>query len=171
MNLSNGIIMHTPDCCFQDKDNNRFRLRAAGIIIENDCILFATNESENYYYSIGGGIHLGETAEHAVIREVLEETGTPYEIDHLVFIHENFYKHDEGNLKNLSVHEITFYFLMKSRGTQQLNFNNNSQDIKEVLEWLPIDKFQEYKAYPTFFKEKLKNLQPHIEHILTIQNE
>jgi hypothetical protein len=106
-----------------------------------------------------------------VLREVLEETGTPYEIDHLIFIHENFYKHDDGILKDVTVHEITFYFLMKSRGTQQLNFNSNSQDIKEVLEWLPIDKLQEYKAYPTFLTEKLKNLQPQIKHILTIQNE
>ncbi len=171
MKLTNEIIMHTPDCCFQDKDNNRFRLRAAGIIIENDCILFATNESENYYYSIGGGIHLGETAEQAVLREVLEETGTAYEIDRLAFIQENFFKREDGLLKGLSCHEITFYFLMKSRGTQQLNSDSYTHGIKEVLEWLPIDKLQEYEAYPTFIKEKLKILQPHIEHILTIQKD
>ena len=25
--------------------------------------------------------------------------------------------------------------------------------------WLPIDKLNEYRAYPTFFKEKLKNIK------------
>lgn len=167
MKISNEIIMHTPDCCFQDKDNRRFRLRAAGIIIEDGCILFATNESERYYYSIGGGVHLGETAEQAVVREVFEETGIPYEIDRLAFIQENFFKRDDGMLKGLSCHEITFYFLMKPKGNQELNSNSYTQGFKETLEWLPIDNLHEYEAYPMFFREKLKNLSPHIEHILT----
>ena len=33
------------------------------------------NEKEDYFYSIGGGVHHGETAEDAVRREVFEETG------------------------------------------------------------------------------------------------
>ena len=40
-----------------------------------DCVLFAGNELEDYYYSIGSGVHMGETAEDAVKREVFEETG------------------------------------------------------------------------------------------------
>ena len=65
------------DCCFI-KENNWFRYRAAAIIVENDCVLFAGNELEDYYYSIGGGVHMGESAEEAVKREVLEETGVVY---------------------------------------------------------------------------------------------
>ena len=33
---------------------------------------------------------MGETSGQAVKREVLEETGVPYEIDRLAVIHENF---------------------------------------------------------------------------------
>lgn len=167
MKLSNEIIMHTPDCCFQSKDNQRFRLRAAGIIIENGCVLFATNESENYYYSIGGGVHLGETAEQAVVREILEETGIPYEVDRLAFVHENFFKRDDGMLKGLTCHEITFYFLMKPRGTQELNSDSYTQGFKESMHWLPIEQLEKYNAYPMFFREKLKNMSPYVEHILT----
>lgn len=65
------------DCCFI-KEYNWFRYRAAAIIVENDCVLFAGNELEDYYYSIGGGVHMGESAEEAVKREVLEETGVVY---------------------------------------------------------------------------------------------
>ena len=35
-------------------------------------------EPEDYYYSIGGGVHMGESAEEPVKREVLEETGVVY---------------------------------------------------------------------------------------------
>ena len=78
------------DCGFT-KESNWFRYRAAAIIVENNCVLFATNEKEDYLYSIGGGVHMGEMAEDAVLREVFEETGVHYEIDHLAIIHENFF--------------------------------------------------------------------------------
>ena len=113
MKISNMIDSINDDVCFQTSDNKRFRLRAAAIIIEDNHILFATNSSENYYYSIGGAINLGETAENAVKREVLEETGIAYEIDRLAFVQENFFKRNDGMLKGLICHEITFYFLMK----------------------------------------------------------
>ena len=63
------------DCGFT-KENNWFRYRAAAIIVENDCVLFAGNENEDYFYSIGGGVHMGETAENAVLREVTHRLDT-----------------------------------------------------------------------------------------------
>ena len=55
------------DCGFT-RDSSWFRYREAAIIVENDCVLFAGNEIEDYYYSIGGGVHMGETVEDAVKR-------------------------------------------------------------------------------------------------------
>ena len=77
--------------CGFTKDNKRFRYRAAATIIEDNCILFAGNASEDYFYSVGGAVHMGETAEDAAVREVYEETGVRYEIDRLAVIHENFF--------------------------------------------------------------------------------
>ena len=79
------------DCSFT-QDDNRFRYRAAAIIVENDCVLFAGNELVDYYYSIGGGVHMDESSEDAVKREVFEETGVFYEIERLAIIHENFFE-------------------------------------------------------------------------------
>ena len=70
------------DCGFTKK-NKWFRYSAAAIIIEKGHILFAGNERENYYYYVVGGVHIGESAEEAVKREVLEETGVEYEVDRL----------------------------------------------------------------------------------------
>ena len=156
------------DCGFT-KENKWFRYRAAAIIIEKDHILFAGNERENYYYSIGGGVHIGESAEEAVKREVLEETGVEYEVERLAFIHENFFDGD-GTLEGRECHEIALYFLMKPRGTQELNSNSYTQGVKENMYWLPIDKLNEYRAYPTFFREKLKDLKNEIQHIITYQD-
>ncbi len=160
------------DVCFQTNDNKRFRLRAAAIIIEENHVLFATNDSENYYYSIGGGIKIGESAEDAVLREVFEETGIDYEIDRLAFIQENFFKRNDGMLSGLDCHEITFFFLMKPKGKKEeitkesKTFNG---EITERVEWLPIVSLSKYEAYPAFFTEKLNDLKPYPEHIITFQ--
>ncbi len=121
-----GIIMELDiyqDCGFT-RDKNWFRYRAAAIIIENDCVLLASNEACDYFYSVGGGVHLGETAEEAIVREVFEETGIKYEVDRMAFVHENFFSESSGSLKGLDCHEIAFYFIMKPRGTQELNSNS-----------------------------------------------
>jgi len=157
------------DCGFE-KEDKWFRYRAAAIIIEDGYVLFAGNERDDYYYSIGGGVHIGESAEEAVKREVFEETGVKYEIDRLAFIHENFFTGD-GSLEGKKCHEISLYYLMKPRGTRELNSNSYSQGVKENMYWLPIDKLRDYIAYPTFFRDKLKNIKNEIEHIVTYENQ
>lgn len=150
------------------KDNKWFRYRAAAIIIEDGYVLLVGNERENYYYSIGGGVHIGEEARDAVVREVYEEAGVKYEIDRLAFIHENFFTGD-GTLEGMDCHEIAFYFIMKPRGTRELFSDSYTCDgIKEQMHWIPIDELDKYRAYPTFFKDKLKNIADSgIEHIVT----
>ncbi|WP_010291916.1 NUDIX hydrolase [Clostridium senegalense] len=155
------------DCGFTG-ENGWFRYRAAAIIVENGCVLFAKNQLENYYYSIGGVVHLGEKAEEAVKREVLEETGVAYEVEKLVFIHENFFD-GTGTLDGVRCHEIAFYFLMKPRGTQELNSNSYTQGVREYMHWLPIKNLKDYVAYPGFFAEKLLNIGDTIEHIVTFE--
>ena len=161
-----SIIQAEKNCAFTD-GNDWFRYRAAGIIVEDGCVLFAGNEREDYYYSIGGAVHMGETAEEAVLREVFEETGVNYEIDRLAVINENFFNENTGALKGYECHEICLYFLMKPRGTQELNSNSWTFGVREEMVWIPIEKLDEYKVFPSFMKDYLSRDHAGIEHIIT----
>lgn len=155
------------DCGFT-KENNWFRYRAAAIIIEDGCVLFASNQRDDYYYSIGGGVHMGETAEDAVLREVYEETGVHYEIDHLAVIHENFFNNNTGTLNAFDCHELSFYYMMKPRGNRKLNSNSISAfGDKELMHWVPLEDLDKVKAFPVFLKDYLSKEHTGVEHIVT----
>ena len=154
------------NCGFTD-ENRWFRYRAAAIIVEDGCVLFAGNEKEDYLYSIGGAVHMGETAEDAVKREVLEETGVEYDVDRLAVIHENFFHESKGSLKGMECHEIALYFMMKPRGTKTLRSNSYTMGVKETMHWVPIEKLDQYRAFPSFMKAYLQSDHRGIEHIVT----
>lgn len=154
------------DCSFEN-ENVWFRYRACAIIIKNDCVLMAKNDRDSYYYSVGGAVKIGETTEQAVIREVYEETGEIYEIDRLAFVHENLFTDTVGR----QGHEIALYYLMKPKGV--MTFEHccvNMYGVKKEVNWLEIEKFSMYKAYPTFFATELKDLMDEIKHITTIES-
>lgn len=157
----------TFDCGFQ-KENNWFRYRAAAIIVEDGCVLFAGNANEDYLYSIGGGVHMNEKAEDAVRREVFEETGVHYEVERLAVIHENFFDGHGGSLDGFHCHEVAMYYLMKPRGTQKLHSDSYTYGgVKEEMHWIPIENLDKYKAFPTFLKDYLSGSQEGILHIVT----
>ncbi len=158
------------DCGFT-KEYNWFRYRAAAIIVENDCVLLATNDKVDCYYSDGGGVQMGEKAEDAVVREVFEETGILYEIDRLAVIHENFFSDSSEFFKDLNCHEIALYFLMKAKGNQDLSSDSYTQGVRENMVWIPIDELDNHTVYPTFLKEYLNNKNTGILHIVTDENQ
>jgi ADP-ribose pyrophosphatase len=110
---------------------------------------------------------MGEKAEDAVAREVLEETGVKYEIDRLAVLHENFFNDNSGTLKDLDCHEISLYFLMKPRGTKELHSDSYTFGVKEKMHWIPIRDLDKYKAFPSFLKDYLSREHDGIEHIVT----
>ena len=138
--------------CYCQIEGKTFRYRASGIIIENGCVLLARNDRLPYLYSVGGGVHIDETAEDAVIREVFEETGVHYEIDRLAYISERFYKNE---------HRLSFYFLMKQKGTQDLNISNEA----EQMVWVPLTDLNQYEISPAWYKTELLNISANIVYI------
>ncbi len=68
-----------------------FQFRVGAIIIQDNKILMVRSHRDPHYHSVGGRVHLHETLEEAILREVFEETGTPMEIEKLGFVHEHFF--------------------------------------------------------------------------------
>ncbi len=157
------------NCSFIAEGNKKFRFRAAAIIIENGHVLMATNERAGYYYSIGGAVHVGELAKDAAEREAFEETGVHYKVDRLLVVHEVFFKDKSNSILNKYFsHEVSFYFLMKPRGTMQLPPHKSiCIDGVEKVAWLPLERYKEYNAFPAFFSDLLINIPDHVVHLET----
>lgn len=157
-------VNHLIRDCGYDDDGLWFRYRATAIILHDGKVLMARNETSPYYYSIGGGVHHGESAIDAVKREVLEETGVEMEVDRLAFIHENFFRDSiTPGLEERDCHELAFYFLMKYDPAVPLSTEPSLTTLGDVEwhEWIPIDEYGKTTTmYPTFFADELAAIGP-----------
>lgn len=98
-------------------ENEKFNYRVCAMIISDNTILAMHDERSPYYYLPGGRVKMGETAEHAVIREVQEELGVTTRIVRPLWMNQAFFTEDVDNLK---YHELCIYFLMDITGTDLL---------------------------------------------------
>ena len=67
--------------CTVPIDDGLLNIRVGAIICRGNEFLMMENDKDPFLYSVGGRVKFGETAQEAIVREVLEETGTQMEID------------------------------------------------------------------------------------------
>ena len=147
-------------------DDGILNIRVGAIIMKNGKILMVGNERSDYLYSVGGRIKFGETAEEAVVREVLEETGVKMEIDRLGFVHENYFYGDAPTNLGKLIYEISFFFYMKTPvDFTPVSDSFTEDNCEEYLRWVSLD--EDIKIYPTFFKTELKNPVDTVKHIVS----
>ena len=141
-------------------------LRVGAIIMREGRFLMVGNERNDYLYSVGGRIKFGETAEEAVRREVLEETGVELEIDRLGFVHENYFMGDAPYSRGKPIYEMSWYFFMKTPE----DFAPVSESFaegkgRERLVWVSPDEDRKY--FPAFFRTELASANTEVKHIIT----
>ena len=111
------------------------------------------------YYLPGGRVAIGETAEHAVIREVKEELGITPKIVRLLWLNQAFFTED---VDDLNYHELCSYFLMDITDTDLLGrgtkFTSKEGHRTHFFEWLEFDRLREEYFYPLFLKEEIFHL-------------
>ena len=147
-------------------DDGLINIRVGAIIMRDGKILMVGNERNDYFYSVGGRIKFGETAEEAVIREVLEETGVRMEVDRLGFVHENYFVGDDPGRVGKLIYEISFYFYMKvPRDFAPRSGSFTADHSKEYLVWAAPDEGR--TIYPTFFRTELLHPDGCVRHLIT----
>ena len=141
-------------------------IRVGAVILKNGRFLMVGNRRSDYLYSVGGRLKFGETAEEAVKREVLEETGARMEIERLGFVHENyFYGDSPANLGKL-IYEVSFFFYMRVPEDFEPKGASFTEDgSEEFLKWVSPD--EDTTLYPEFFRTELKHPEPTVKHFVT----
>lgn len=141
-------------------------IRVGAIILKDGKLLMVGNQRSDYLYSVGGRIKFGETAEQAVVREVIEETGVKMEIDRLGFVHENYFYGNEKLGSKKLIYEIAFFFYMKVPNNFMPKCDSFTDDnSNEYLKWISLD--DEQKIYPAFFKTELQKPVNSVRHFVT----
>ena len=137
------------DCCFKI-ETNWFRYRTGAILIRDNKMLFVKSKIGDYHYLVGGGVHMGETSEQCIEREVFEETGINAKVDYIAVVCENFFKGSGGIIDGYDCHTIEFYYFMKS---DDCDHCKTVTDDGEELVWIPVEEVAESKIKPHFIKE------------------
>lgn len=147
-------------------DDGILNIRVGAIIMQDRKILMVGNERADYLYSVGGRIKFGETAEEAIVREVLEETDVKMEVDRLGFVHENYFYGDAPSKQGKLVYEISLFFYMKVlRDFAPVSVSFTEDNSKEYLRWVSLD--ENRKAYPEFFRTELRNPTDVVKYFVT----
>ena len=146
-------------------DEGILNIRVGGIIMRDGKLLMVGNDRSDYLYSVGGRIKFGDTAEEAIVREILEETGVKMEIDRLGFVHENYFYGDAPSNLGKLIYEISFFFYMKvPNDFVPIGASFTEDNSKEYLKWVSLD--EDIKMYPEFFRTELKNPTDTVKHFI-----
>ncbi|MBR5948726.1 MAG: NUDIX domain-containing protein [Clostridia bacterium] len=144
----------------------RFNLRAAAIMINDGKVLAMSDERSPYFYLPGGKIALNETAEEAALRELREELGIEGSVVRPLYIAQSFFT-EEGSGERF--HEICFYLLVDCSSTDLLSrgesFIINERHHTLEFKWLDVNALEDAYFYPTFLRERMKNLPEGVEMI------
>lgn len=149
-------------------DDQKFNYRVCAMMISNEKILAMHDERSPYFYLPGGRVKMGETAEHAVIREVQEELHITPKIVRPLWLNQAFFTED---VDNLNYHELCIYFLMDISDTGLLargeKFTLEEGKHTHIFEWLEFGRLKEEYFYPLFLKENIY----HLPEVFTIRTE
>ena len=159
--------------CTVPIDDGLLNIRVGAIICRGNEFLMMENDKDPFLYSVGGRVKFGETAQEAIVREVLEETGTQMEIDRLGFVHENYFYLDEPGRENQVVYEISFYFYMKmpedfSPVCESFTGSNHKERLVVDITLLRVHISVCYGKIETeFFRTELKQPCGFVKHMCT----
>lgn len=140
----------------------RFNFRACAVVIKDGRLLCMRDEVAPYYYLLGGRVEIFETAEQAVLREILEECGTYATIIRPLWLAQSFFVEA---LKRQKYHEICIYYLINGVDFPSDNFYRKEGKHDFSFEWVPFDCLKEKYLKPEFIKREIFSLPDNLKFI------
>lgn len=143
------------DISFKTTDGE-FNYRAAAIIVHDGKLLVLQDEGIPHDYPPGGRVHLRESAEAALAREVREELDIDLPPHRLVFMAESFF-----TLMGTRYHEMCLYHLMEapaellSRGDSFTWVEGNEV---HHFRWVKFEELAHLSFFPIFLKDRIFSL-------------
>jgi ADP-ribose pyrophosphatase YjhB (NUDIX family) len=119
------------------------KVRVRLIIIKEGKILLSYNETEDFYFYIGGKVELGETLEEAAVREVVEECGgAVFTFKKILYIRDYIKPETDG-------HNVEFYILGDIDKFAEIEgLKDEEFDGKHWQTWVPLEKLTETNVLP-----------------------
>lgn len=137
--------------------NGILNYRVGAVIRHKGKLLLMRNTRDAYSYTVGGRVHLGESAEDAVVREVREELAIEMEIDHPLCFHQDFFN---SRSTGQAIHEIAIYFLMKDTpDLERIHCESvTAAGASETPIWAAPEELDELDVVPVTLVPLLKEL-------------
>lgn len=138
--------------------SEKFNYRVCAVILSDGKILAMQDERSPYYYLPGGRVQMGETAEHAILRELQEELGITARIQRPLWFNQSFFNED---VDKLNYHELCLYFLVDVSGTglpegERFTRLDNGHTLR--FEWIALERLEQEYFYPLFLKKAVFDL-------------
>ena len=149
-----------------DRGKSRFVYRVAGIALRPGEVLIHRAETDDFWALPGGRVEFFESSLDTLKREMQEELGVDVHVGRLLWVVENFFKH-EGQ----DCHEVGLYFLMsfpsgsKFHDTQG-SFEGTEEGVKLIYQWHPLEQLDSLDLRPSFLRDSLKQVPDIPHHII-----
>jgi ADP-ribose pyrophosphatase YjhB (NUDIX family) len=140
------------------------RGKAIGIAKQNNRILVCEVLNDKGvlkgWVPLGGGIEFGETAQHALTREIQEEIGSSIQVIGSPLVFENIFEHH-----GTKGHEIIFAFpitLDRKEIYTKTRFQiSEHRGSTHWVEWIPVERFQREEAilFPSGMLQRLQDFE------------
>jgi 8-oxo-dGTP pyrophosphatase MutT (NUDIX family) len=126
-------------------------VRAVIINSEKNEILLARQKDRDYTFLPGGHIEFGESAKHALDREMVEEIGTEGKVGPLLWTIENVFTDREGKI----CHEEALYFIY---AYYKRFYDFKIDSLEEHLEflWVNLDDLEFFNLKPALLPDLIR---------------